>query len=171
MWSIKQRFIRWKLKRAAQANIKRETVPFDQVRTVGILFVDEGSVSAGKITVFAERLREQGKQVKVLGFMAKPPKEEVKNRFSAKDFSLTGTLTDPGDFVEKKFDHLLYFGPSPELPLQHVLLHSQARCRMGAYHEEHTECFEFMVKGPSPAQWDDIFNTITAYSQKLRTAS
>jgi len=175
MWPIKSKFLDLHIRRLLKAKVKRRTVRFEDASRVGILFPFEGPVSAGKVRIFADRLRDQGKKVTLLTFNPQPLENPLTDIecYTRKDFSLTGTLRHEAaaDFAKQSFDYLFYFGPVPTPELQRVLAESQASCRIGAYQQEATAFFELMIQGPDPAQWDDLFREYTAYTQKLQTAS
>ncbi|HAA16489.1 MAG TPA: hypothetical protein DCE41_34190 [Cytophagales bacterium] len=175
MWPIKSKFLDLHIRKRLKATVKRRTVRFEDATQVGILFPFEGPVSAGKIRIFADRLKEQGKQVTLLTFSPQPLENPLTGIecYTRKDFSLMGAISNEAvqSFTNQTFDYLFYFGPPPVPEMQCILAESKAGCRIGAYQPEATAFFELMIQGPDPSHWDDLFREYTAYTQKLQTAS
>lgn len=175
MWAMKQRFLTWQTRRAANKKTVRNTVGYDKARTIGLLFHYQGPESAGQVRIFADRLREEGRQVTILGFVEKPLENAPQGMdlYSRADYSLTGKNNSEAAkaFTTTSFDFLFFFGDLPRLELEQVLAECKAQCRVGGYQEHATPYFEMMVQGPAPNQWEQLFRQFTAFTQKLRSAS
>lgn len=175
MWPIKLRMLTWQIGRALKRKNPRKTIGFGEAKSVGLLFNYEDAQSAGHIRIIADKLKENGKKVKILGFTPKPldPPPVSMHCFSRKDFSLFGKNTHPDAiaFSENAFDYLMYFGSFPCPELEQILATSKACCRMGAHQNGATPYLELMIEGPNANQWQKLYQEINTYTQKLQTAS
>ena len=136
-------------KRVRNLNIQHHIINLSDAKTIGIVYDSTNPANDTVITAFAEKLRGQGKQVEILGFIddKKIDSKPGVTIFNKKNLSWTLAPQDErvDKFAAQKFDLLLGCFTSENLPLEFVTRISRARWRIGAYTENKTDCYDMMV--------------------------
>ena len=151
----------------------RVMLNYDRARNIGVLF---DSHYAGKdalvINQFLKRLREEGKNVKALTYLA----QEGSNPFDFKfDFFTGKDLTRLGQFktevvdrfVNTEFDYLYCLNASAFLPFDFILAQSKARFRVGIYKPEQPGLFELMINPIEGQDLEKIVAEMLAYTRRI----
>lgn len=145
----------------------RTNLPYEQAKTVGIIFTVEDKQKHHAVKDFIKRLETDGKHVQILEYLPEQRDNyEFKfDFFSVKDISFWGTLTSHSaiQFSEAPFDFLFYLDLSPNLMVMHVLARSKAKCRVGKFWEEGSLYLDFMIESVSNNQalLDNMYNYTT----------
>lgn len=130
--------------------VKRSSVPYKLAKKIGVLFTMNNLDDYEEIRKFENKLKQEGKEVKVLCYLPK----NVENFhfhydvFSNTDFSALGQVKARNiqEFNDQKFDYLLCLDPSPNLYIEYILAASSARFRIGNYIDNKEYLYEFMVR-------------------------
>ena len=143
---VKEHFF---MKMVRQLDIRRVPLPFSVSKTVGILVDATDPDRRPLVQNFADKLKKQGKEVRLLGFF--DSKQPVDN-FTFKAFNRSevdwlerpkGTVVD--DFIRQKFDILISIHQDQKLPLEYIAASSHAQLRVGPY-TDHTFCYDLMIE-------------------------
>ena len=130
-------------------NVKHDIINLNDAKTIGIVYDSTNPEHDTVIANFAQELRDQHKEVEILGFIndKKPDSKTGVTIFNKKNLSWTLAPQDErvDKFAGKRFDLLLGCFSSPNLPLEFITRISNARWRVGAYVETKTDCFDMMV--------------------------
>lgn len=135
--------------RVKNLHVKHNVINLNDAKSIGIVYDSTIPENDTVIAGFAHKLREQNKQVEILGFVndKKTDTKEGVTIFNKKN--LNWTQAPAGERVEKfalqKFDLLLGCFTGENLPLEFVTRISNARWRVGAYVENKTDCYDMMV--------------------------
>ncbi len=143
-------FHRLYLKRKlSQLQVERVVANFDTAKTVGIIYNAANPTEEQFVRQFSDDLQQRQKAVEILGYYKKPPKEHQPThpQFTRKDLNwlLLPKAKHVHRYVNQEFDILVNFhlGNSPELEFIPAL--SKAKFRVGRYHDNKTNCYEFMI--------------------------
>ncbi len=145
-----QKSLPTKAARATAASVRN----LDEARTVAILF-DATDVDERKRTLaYAEKLRKQGKQINVLGFISTADKEAT---FSFNFFTLRDidwAQRPKGDqvtnWLKKEYDVLICLFPRTNRFTEYIALHTRAGLKIGPV-AENTACYDLMLDMPASA--------------------
>lgn len=135
--------------RLKSLSVKHDIINMNDAKTIGIVYDSTNPDNDTVIATFAEKLRGQGKQVEILGFVNDKKIDTKPGVTIFNKKSLSWTLVPQDENVEKfanqKFDLLLGGFTGPNLPLEFIACISKASWRVGAYTENKTECYDMMV--------------------------
>jgi hypothetical protein len=117
---------------------RHKSVPFSEVKSVGILFDAEEPNNELAIKKLMQQLQQQNIKVEVLGYISKLPKNRGKvifDYFTEKEVSvaLVPQQSVLNGYAEKSFDLLLNLYTAEILPLEYISAVSKATFRMGKY--------------------------------------
>jgi len=145
----------------------RTNVPYDQAKTIGIIFTVEDKQKHHVVKEFIKRFEANGKHVQILEFLPEQRDNyEFKfDFFSQKDISFWGNLSSHAaiQFCDAPFDFLYYLDLEPNPFVAHVLARSKAKCRVGRYFDEGDKYLDFMIESVSNNQalLDNMYNYTT----------
>lgn len=164
-------FLRMRTRSALRKNKSiRQSIPYQQAKSIGILFSVEDKDKHASIKEFMHRLEQDGKQVKVLEYL--PAKAEnyefMFDFFTAKQLNFWGELKSDvvRAFINTPFDFLFYIDRETNPLALYLLASSQARCRVGRYHETESGFFELMIEQNGTNR--GLIDTMYKYTQQLR---
>lgn len=151
--------------------IKRSSLPYREVRKVGVVFTMHNLDDYEAIRAFEKRLKNEGKDVKVLAYLP----NNVENFhfhydiFSNKDFSATGQVKagNIANFLQQKFDYLICLDKTPNMYLEYLLAASQARFRIGNYTSGKEPLFELMIGLPAQESVANLIQQIYHYTNEF----
>ena len=128
--------------------VKRNSVVLESAKAVGILF-DATLLEERKVVLqFAEKLKRQNKQVKLLGFFhVKLKTADFPFKYFDKkqlDWALRPKSNDVTDFINHSFDLLINLSKNTILPLDYIAAHSKAKFRVGPF-TGNTFCYDLMI--------------------------
>ncbi len=169
-------FLAWQTNKLLkkQRLLKRKNVPFNKSKQIGVLYSAAGNDKQREVGRFVASLSKEGKQVKVLRYKAKDivDAQEPQNTdsFGIEHLSFWGKMKNEGvaAFIQAPFDFL--FCLDEELPHQltrHVLVQSQAKCRVGGYYgDEASQFFELMIS-PGKAGLKSLTHDMLHYAKLI----
>ena len=148
----------------------RNSIPYQQAHTVGILFSVEDKQKHEAIKDFIKVLEQDGKKVTVLEFLPKQKDNyEFKfDFFTVKDLSFWGKVNSPDadKFMEIPFDYLYCIDNASNPLIMHLLAKSKARCRIGKFSTEDQPFFELMIEQNGSVK--NLIDSMYKYSKQLK---
>ncbi len=141
---------------------RRSSTSYREAKSIGIVFTMQSLDDYEAIRNFENKLKKDGKAVKVLCYLPK----NVENFhfhydiFSHTDFTALGKVKARNieEFLEQKFDYLICLDKTPNLYIEYLLAASAARFRIGNYSENKEPLFELMIRLNGS---DSVSNLIT----------
>ncbi|MCO5247451.1 MAG: hypothetical protein M9887_00660 [Chitinophagales bacterium] len=139
MWSILEAYrlslFRNFVQRKMDENVFHQPLSLHHSKSIGILFEVDLKNDDTAILSYAENLKSQGKEVRLLGFL-KERNRKINYLFpyiSKKDVNWFGKPKGGtiGFFIKNPFDILINFAPKENLPFEYVSTLSRAVCRIG----------------------------------------
>ena len=135
---------------------KRQSMPYQQVKRVGIMFTMTRLDDFEAIRKFEQKLKKENKEVEVISFLPK----SVENFhfhydiFQQKDFGATGKpkAENINTFINQSYDYLICLDSEPNQYLQYILAASKAKLRLGFASEEWNPVFDLAIKLPGNQQ-------------------
>lgn len=168
--SIGQFFAGRKLKRdLLNRRIHRETVPFTDAKTIGVLFAAHTDEDIATALDYIDNLQKAGKEVEYIGFIGiKDYKKRFKNQekdphyIFESDFDFfhrpkRGLIEK---FYKKNFDLLISLNYTNQFSLNYISSLSSARMRIGKFNMTTVNAFDFMIddKGTDMKSYIDQLN-------------
>jgi len=153
----------------------KKHLDFNEVRSVGVLFLLEDEKKFIQLNRLIKKLAEQGKDVKMLGFF----KDKIipsfyiqklkSDIFTKKELNLLGfpTIETTKEFIELPFDLLLDFTYDDVLPMDYILGMSKAGFKAGRYRDGMVKVLDLMIKKPDDMNFEAFINSIVDYVSKL----
>ena len=129
--------------------VKRQPVDYNLAHSIGVLFHIDQLQHQEIIDKFIQRLKDNGKEVKILAFL--DDKEQQPNlnfnHFSLKELNWFYQPKHPkvDQFINTQFDYLINLDDSGSLPLTYISACSKAQIRVGSFTDK-TYCFDFMIE-------------------------
>lgn len=153
-------------------NFERYALNYNEAITIGVLFYDFTRSQKSVIVGFVDKLRLEGKQVKVLIYSEEDNIEEVGRpfpTFTQKDISVLGNIQSEEviDFTDQTFDYLfcLYLKHVPTFDF--ILSKSKAKLRIGKYFENSEDYLDLMLNLSENSSFADLIEMILQYTKKL----
>lgn len=129
--SVLERFINKKIKK----NVPRQPMSMSSSQKIGILFIAENLQDNEMVMKYAEKLKKQGKDVHILGYLHKrnPARNYLFPFISKRDITWFGKPKGgtSGYFIKYPFDILINFAPQEIVPFEYIFALSRAKCRIG----------------------------------------
>lgn len=151
--------------------ITRQAVSLDRAGSIGILFDGTEPEVRELVQNYAEKLREEGKKVKLLAFFDNNLKSQnfSFHFFNRKqlDFALRPKNQDAEEFSDQPFDILLNLSNHNILPLDYIAAHSKARFRVGPF-TENTFCYDLMIDTSGKKDLKAFLQEVIFYLKKMR---
>ncbi|MGB1315800.1 MAG: DUF6913 domain-containing protein [Chitinophagales bacterium] len=130
------------------ANIQREMINIQDAKNIGVLYNASNPKDVMVVSQFAEKLKQEGKQVFVLGFHNVKSKEDLGEKIFEKSsvnfFGIPATPKIDG-FQKIKLDILICAFKDECLPLEYIAATSKATFRVGAFSKNKINFYELMV--------------------------
>lgn len=164
----------WLLNRLNAYAVSRRSKSWNQVETIGILYVADKETSAA-VKKYAAQLRQEGKKVFELGFYDQKElsfdvnftlNSEYLHRKHIQWNGLPKSDSVPG-FIDEKFDLLLNIYMGDVLPLLWVSAKSKAAFRLGLYQKNSLPFFDMAIDIGSEGDIQKYIQTIDHYIRKL----
>jgi len=161
---IKKTFLDWKIKQATKRHkdIPRQTLNYDEAKSVGILLKAEDATMVKAVQIFLQKLTKDNKKIAILIYQSKP---ENAVDFQFQHYLLTEKEIDNWgnihseimeNFISQPFDYLYCISKEDEPVFQYILAKSKAKCRIGKYSQANEVFFEMMID-QKPEQGIDVF--------------
>ncbi len=153
--------------------VKRHSVFLNNATTVGLLFDATAKDSRDTVLRFADRLKNKGKEVKLLGYFNEKLKSAdfTFDHFDKTqlDWALRPRKEVASAFVLQRFDLLLNLSQKTVLPLDYIAAHSKARFRVGPF-TENTVCYDLMIDQDERKGLDAFLQQVLYYLEKMQPA-
>jgi hypothetical protein len=154
------------------SRIERATIDYRKAWEVGILYSVVDLEKHEKIKMLIKLLEKDIKKVEVLTFLGKDKEnyEFRNNFFTENDFSFWGNLDSEvvKKFAEKKFDYLLCIDLDSNIFTEHILVRSQASCRIGRFSKNNKDFFELMININDNAGIQELIDQMYHFIKLLR---
>jgi len=152
---------------------QRQSIDFNEVKSVGILIHNTEEVFCNAIESFVKRLIEEGKKVSVICHIDKGQRMAYKFNFLplyAKDIDWKGDFKSDAinKFIKTEFDYLYSINISPILPFESILLKSNAKFRIGPYLKTEKNLFELMISLRNGENLNELVATMLELSKKIK---
>lgn len=153
-------------------NIKRETLNYVDTKYIGILFNIKNESHHQALNDFVHQLEKDGKKVSALAYFEREgsnPYDFKFEFFRKKDISSLGTIKSEqvDNFASMRFDYLYCINIDPFPAFDNILLHSQAKCRIGKFFENKINYFDFMLHLKDEGQEDILIKEMLHYTKKF----
>ncbi|MDX2301751.1 MAG: hypothetical protein NW226_03080 [Microscillaceae bacterium] len=152
--------------------IVRSSSDYHEAKRIGILFEIQNEAQYPALHDFVSRLQKDGKDVRLLNYT--DTREELTHsfscsRFSSKDISLSGKIKsqDVQEFANSRFDYLYCVNVRHSAILDTVLMHSQAKCRIGQYFKSRRDCLDLMIDLKENRSEDKLIENMERYTKVL----
>ena len=150
---------------------KRNIVPFDEARSIGVLYSWEGTKKEEAIEKFKAELSEAKSISCVCYSPDKKVVPETKNPIlSVVDLSVLGKInsTVAESFVKKPFDFLFHFDFETSEITESLLINSTAKCRVGLHSDKNEKLYELMIGINKNAGIDNLIEQMLKYVKALK---
>ncbi len=162
-------------KTIASSRAFRQTIAIDNAKTIGILYDATSAEQESIVFNLSDRLRTQGKEVKVFGFFNKKklPLEHVKRNgqelITRSNLNWYGVpkRSSYAEMANEPFDILLNLYTWYCVPLLVISAASKAKFRIGKYFSDATNCFDFMVNIDGNTPLENFLTQIEVFSTKI----
>lgn len=159
-------------KELSQHEIKHQSVDFDSAKSIGILFNATEMTNRQTILDFAKNLKNQGKKVKLLGFLAGKTKNEnfVFDHFNKTDldWALRPKNDRVNDFIKNPFDILMNLSNQSHPTLEYITAFSHAKFRVGPFTEK-LFCYELMIEATKNNDLQSFLDQVSFFLMKMKT--
>jgi hypothetical protein len=152
--------------------VKRRTLPYREVRNIGMLFDASNEHQAREVENFVRKLEKDGKQLTALTFFEKEREQAYQFHYDVllgAEVSLLGGITSARaqHFAGQAFDVLLCLSTSMPSAFRYLLSASHARFRVGLYHEHLVPFYELMIIPDPKKQTALCADTVYTYMLAL----
>jgi hypothetical protein len=153
--------------------VERMKLPLAQIKTVGILFNGPEERYYPQIEAFAKALGSD-RQVDFLAYIPVSQKK-LGVRNMPYTFFLNNLVNWFGipsglkidQFMNKRFDLLLYLCDEPMPTLEYMMALSKSKCRMGRYTAGKEYCYDLMVNVPETATVPELIYAVQYALQQV----
>ena len=150
-----------------KGKIKRGSVSYDAAESVGILFTVIDRPKHSLIKKFIKLLEKDKKKVDVLCLLGegKENYDFIFDYFTTRDFSIFGHIVSKSIllFVQKKFDYLIVLDTESNIFTDNILAKSNAKCRIGIYHDDKDPFYELMIKINKDNSVEELIDQVYHY--------
>ena len=175
MLQVKKKLFPFYTKRLISINrVARSNVGFEKAYSLGVLYSYETKEKHQAILKFSNKLRANGKKLRVLCYLEGNNKDYDYHfpSFSYHDIQLLGRIKDDKvkEFVNASFDYLYFVDLVYNPILDYLLAKSNAKCRIGKFDPTRTHLFEIMIKHNSEhanSSMDKLITQMLHYTQLL----
>jgi hypothetical protein len=155
---------------------RREFVPIDEARSIGILYDATHKSQSELVLQFAEQLKSQGKNVVTLGFFNRKKipadlKQSVSHEIiSRSDLNWYGIPKKSGFamIANEPFDILINLYLWHCIPLLIISASSRAKFRIGKYFSDATYCFDFMINTENGIGIEGFLTQVQQFISRLK---
>ncbi len=153
--------------------VVRQAIAYSEAKEVGILFNMREGANHQVLNDFASALQKEGKKITALAYFEREssnPYNFAFDFFRKKDITTLGIIKSEAveRFKQKKFDYLFCINIVNFPPFDYILLNSQAKCRIGMYHEGQEAEFELMIALREGDSEEILMRQMMHYVKNLR---
>lgn len=161
--AVFKRFVNKKLNR----DVTHRPMSMRVASKVGILFQADNAGERDAVQAYAEKLKNEGKDVQLLGFLNKR-NHQVNYLFpyiSHKDVTWFGKPKGGtiGYFIKYPFDILINFAPKELMPFEYISALSRAGCRIGFNEKNILEPYDCILLAEQKNDINGLINDIDKY--------
>ena len=158
-----------------QDTVIRKAISYQEAKSVGILFNMSENSHHHDLNNFVADLKKDSKVVTTLAYFERDgsnPYDFVFNFFRNKDITNLGKIKSEAvtQFIAQPFDYLFCINLKPFPPFDHILLNSQARCRIGRFQEGQENEFELMIALQENENESKLMLEMLRYARNMRTS-
>ena len=148
--------------------VQRETVPFEQAKTVGVLFTAHSEEDIQTALNYVKSLTDVGKSVEYIGYIAI---KDYKKKYNGQtidaryifesdfDFFHRPKLNAIEKFYKNNFDLLISLNYTNQFSINYISSLSRARMRIGKFNINTVNAYDFMI--------DDKGESMISYIEQL----
>jgi hypothetical protein len=155
----------------------KRVVNLKSAESIGILFAMENEDDYKFINRLVHLPEIAGRRFKVIGYV---PEKTVPNYYMAKLKMDLITKSDLNifdipnkvfvdEFIQEKFDLMIYMSAGDYLPLDYIAGRSHANFKAGRYREKMIKVFDFMIKRPEGMESSAFSQTVVDYLKIINT--
>lgn len=169
--SIHDRFIKKELSRR---NTIPETLDFNKVRTIAIIF--DGTKSENEVIVkdFMAQLNKNGKKVELLGYLPTNLQSlnADYNSFCKNDldFFRFPKSKRVDEFIDQPFDILINLSTTNQMQLDFIAALANAKLRVGPY-TERTHCYDLMIDHNEKSNLNSYIKQIDFFLNRMKSSA
>jgi hypothetical protein len=155
-----------------QTQIKRESIDFENAKNIGILFNATELADRQIVLDFSKELKNQGKKVKLMGFLNDKDKNanHVFDHFNKSDLDWALRPKQEGieTFIKQRFDILINLSTTSHPSLDYIAAFSHAKFRVGPFTEK-IFCYELMIEVDEQKDLKSFLNQVSFFLKKMKT--
>lgn len=165
--TIRQAVFRRFVQKKLNQNVSHQLLSIKVAEKVGILFQADEASHRDAVQAYAERLKKEGKDVQLLGFLNKR-NHQISYLFpyiSHKDVTWFGKPKGGtiGYFIKYPFDILINFAPKELIPFEYISALSRAGCRIGFNEKNLLEPYDCILLAEQRDNINGLINDIDKY--------
>ena len=157
-------------KMISKLNARRNPVPFEPAKSVGVLFDATDQANRDQVIPFVEDLKRKGKNVVLIGYF--------NNKQDASSFAFKGFNRNDIDwlgrpkrevlekYAKKDFDFLICIYQGECLPIEYIAALSEAHFRVGP-HTHNTYCFDLIIDTSKNDSTQHFLKEVDFYLHKI----
>ncbi len=150
----------------------RGTSDYTQAKNIGILFHLKDEAKLPELRNLVERLENDGKKVSLLTFQEKAPDGSplpTRRVMTREDISPWGKVRseEAQKFANSRFDFLYCINVDSFPVFDHILMQSQAKCRIGKFFKNREACLDLMIDLKESREESQLIEKILDYSKTL----
>lgn len=161
--AVFKRFVQNKMSK----NVTHRLLSIRVAHKVGILFQADAPDHRAAIHAYAERLKTEGKDVQLLGYLNKRNRKlnYLFPYISRKDVTWFGKPKGGtiGYFIKYPFDILINFAPKELMPFEYISALSRAGCRIGFNEKNILEPYDCILLAEHREDINGLINDIDKY--------
>jgi hypothetical protein len=171
--NIRLRFHRYFLQKEYQKRSRDpKSVNWGDAKNIGILFNATELRDRQTVTRYKEQLKNDGKQVKLLGFFDSDQRNPnfTFRHFNRKqlDWALRPRTRDVKTFIDTPFDLFLNVEPLTKLHSEYIAALSRAHLKVGPV-TDNTECYDLMIEPADQRNVEAFIKQIESLLKKTQT--
>jgi hypothetical protein len=155
----------------------KRVVNLNSAGSIGVLFAMENEDDYKFINRFVHLPEIANRRFRVIGYV---PEKTVPNYYMAKLKMDLITKSDLNifdipnkvfvdEFIQEKFDLMIYMSAGDYLPLDYIAGRSHANFKAGRYREKMIKVFDFMIKRPEGMESSAFSQTVVDYLKIINT--
>lgn len=175
--ALKSAFLKHRLqKEAAQVSRQKLLIPWEEVRTIGIMYDVPEETDYVRFTSYLGQLQSEKKELKTLGLTtSKVPPHYCYPRlafdyFGPREINWYGKPGGPkvADFIRNDFDVMVNLSLSGNGVYDYIAAVSSARLKCGLYREDAVNWYDFMIRMRTPDHPEDLMDQIITWLKNIK---
>jgi hypothetical protein len=145
---------------------------FDVANSIGILFDATDGVNRNMVMDYAQNLKKQGKNVKLLGFVKSKEKELSFpfNFFTLQkvNWKMIPESAEVNQFLNRPFDILINLYLGKNQPIEYISALSNANLRVGPY-SDNTNSYDLIIDTPIGTDLEHLIKQVNFFLNKINS--